>query len=144
MQSRRSSGVAQKPAATSGRNFRTFLLMQQFAAHEIGGRIKQARLEAGLTQDELADLASGFSKRSLQDYESGVTTPYKHLQELSRLLRRPTEWFLYGDAEVKPETVTVTEREATDLRAELAVLRQTLSRIEGLLGGDGRNGRQVP
>jgi transcriptional regulator with XRE-family HTH domain len=69
--------------------------MQQFEAQEIGERIKQARLEQGLTQEELAVLAS-FSKRSLQDYEAGLTIPYRHLSELSRLLNRPKEWFLYG------------------------------------------------
>ena len=70
--------------------------MSQFAAREIGARIQQARLEAGLTQEQLAEVSS-FSKRSLQDYESGKTIPYKHLRELNRLLNRPTEWFLYGD-----------------------------------------------
>jgi len=70
--------------------------MQRFEAQEIGARIKQARLERGLGQGELAAMAS-FSKRSLQDYEYGETIPYKHFQELSRLLAKPPEWFLYGD-----------------------------------------------
>lgn len=75
--------------------------MQQFEAREIGARIKQARRERGLTQEQLAELAS-FSKRSLQDFEGGVTIPYKHLRELSRLLGRPTEWFLYGANQEPP------------------------------------------
>src|SRR3954447_14596127 len=101
-QSRRSLGVTQELAATNHRNFRTFLLMQQFAAQEIGARIKQARKERGLTQEQLADLVEGFSKRSLQDYELGNTIPYKHFGELSRMLKRPQEWFLYGDSEEEP------------------------------------------
>jgi transcriptional regulator with XRE-family HTH domain len=100
----RRNTATQKPAATNARNFRTFLLMQQFAAEEIGARIAQARNERGLTQDELSDLAAGFSKRSLQDYEAGKTIPYKHLRELSQLLKKPTEWFLYGDVEAKQES----------------------------------------
>jgi transcriptional regulator with XRE-family HTH domain len=95
-QSRRNMIATQKPAATNSRNFRTFLLMEQLAAKEIGGRIKQARRERGLTQPDLAAVAS-FSARSLQDYENGVTIPYKHLAEISKLLNRPTEWFLYGN-----------------------------------------------
>lgn len=70
--------------------------MQQFEAQEIAARIKRARLERGLTQEALAEMAS-FSKRSLQDYEAGNTIPYHHFRELGRLLNKPPEWFLYGD-----------------------------------------------
>jgi transcriptional regulator with XRE-family HTH domain len=73
--------------------------MQQFDADAIGARIRQARNERGLTQDELAAMAS-FSKRSLQDYEAGTTIPYRHLRELGRLMNKPEEWFLYGDQTV--------------------------------------------
>lgn len=96
MQTKRSFRVAQEIAATNNRSFRTFLLMSNLAAAEIGARIRQARLEAGFTQEQLAEVAS-FSKRSLQEYEYGNTIPYKHLRELSRLLNRPEEWFLYGE-----------------------------------------------
>lgn len=105
-------------AATTGRNFRTFLLMSQFAAQEIGTRIALARELAGLTQEELAAMTS-FSKRSLQDYEAGVRTPFKHLQELSGLLRRPVEWFLHGDAPA-----------ASDLVGRLEALEAQSARIE--------------
>lgn len=40
---------------------------------------------------------ASFSKRSLQDYEAGNTAAYRHLGEISRLLNKPHEWFLYGD-----------------------------------------------
>jgi transcriptional regulator with XRE-family HTH domain len=66
------------------------------SAAQVGRRIKLARSERGFTQDELAALAS-FSKRSLQDYERGVTIPYRHLRELGELLGRPVSWFLYGN-----------------------------------------------
>lgn len=70
--------------------------MEELEAKEVGARIRRARDERGLTQEELAGMAS-FSKRSLQDYEAGKTAAYRHLGELSRLLNRPREWFLYGD-----------------------------------------------
>ena len=96
-QTRRATQLPQKLAATKDRYFRSFLLMAQIEAREIGERIAQARKEAGgMSQEELAALAT-FSKRSLQDYETGVTIPYKHLRELGRLLARSPEWFLYGD-----------------------------------------------
>jgi len=68
----------------------------KLAAREIGARIAEARRAAGLTQEDLAALAS-FSKRSLQDYETGMTFPYRHLRELSSLLGPPVEWLLHGD-----------------------------------------------
>lgn len=88
----------QKSVTTSGREFRRFLLMAQLEAKEIGTRIAQARREAGLTQEQLAEMAP-FSYRSLQDYEQGVTIPYRQMRELSKLLGRPVEWFLHGDDE---------------------------------------------
>lgn len=91
-------GSAQKVAATRGRDFHTFLLMAQFEAREIGARISRARDERGMTQEELAAIAP-FSKRSLQDYEAGKTIPYRHLQDIGKLLGRPTEWFLNGEPE---------------------------------------------
>lgn len=112
----------QEHAATSHRNFRTFLLVQQLAAKEIGARIALARKEAGFTQEDPAVISS-FSKRSLSDYETGLTTPYKHLRELSRLLKRPPEWFLYGNQ----------EEPAEDLRERLDEVITRLERIEQLL-----------
>lgn len=85
-----------KSAATNARNFRTFLLVSQFEARAIGERIAKARNEAGLTQEEMAELAS-FSKRSLQDYEAGVTIPYRHMREIGAILNRQVPWFLHGD-----------------------------------------------
>lgn len=91
-------GTTRKAAATNARNFRTFLLVSQLEAQEIGARITQARKELGMTQEEVAEVAT-FSKRSLQDYEAGVTIPYRHLREISGLLKRPVEWFLHGTPE---------------------------------------------
>lgn len=79
----------------------------QFEAKEIGQRIALARNESGLTQEDLAEMAS-FSKRSLQDYETGVTIPYKHMKEISRLLKRPVEWFLHGEPDsAKADAATI-------------------------------------
>jgi repressor LexA len=93
--------------------------MQQFGAAEIGARIKQARLERGLTQEELAALAS-FSKRSLQDYESGKTIPYRHLGELGQLLGKSIEWFLHGDEAINVEEDRLREIVREEIAAALA------------------------
>jgi transcriptional regulator with XRE-family HTH domain len=88
----------QRLAATKTADFANFLLAMQFEAKEIGARIAKARKEAGLSQEELAEMAP-FSKRSLQDYEGGVTIPYRHLQFLGRILGREIDWFLHGTEE---------------------------------------------
>lgn len=113
-----------KLAATEARNFRTFLLMEQFAAREIGLRIALARRERGLTQEQLSDLAN-ISERSLQDYEAGVTVPYKHMPVVARLLGRPVEWFLHGDGEEVP----VTTDQLAQLHEEVATLRGMLEEL---------------
>jgi transcriptional regulator with XRE-family HTH domain len=105
--------------------------VQQFEAAEIGARIRQALLESGMTQEELAAMAS-FSKRSLQDYLYGKTIPYRHFAELSRLLGRSTEWFLYGDKAVNVEEERLREIVREELAAALVPLVAAL-RDQGYL-----------
>lgn len=104
--------------------------MAQFEAVEIGARIKKARNECGLTQEQLADMATGFSKRSLQDYENGVTIPYKHLVEISRLLKKQPEWFLHGDPEDTTDAVRQAIRE--EMAEAKALLEALSSRLESV------------
>ncbi len=108
------------------------MLVQQLAAKEIGARLRQARNERGLTQDELAVMGS-FSKRSLSDYENGITVPYRHLREMSRLLKKPEEWFLYGD---EPGPAVEEDRLRQIIRDELAPVRAELDDIRALLDDD--------
>lgn len=103
---------------------RRLLLMQLFEAREIGERIQQARVEAGLTQAELAELAP-FSLRSLQNYEAGITVPYKHLRAIATLLNRNVEWFLHGEQEPSPADERIEELEQR--------LEARVGRVETLL-----------
>lgn len=114
-----------KIAATNDRSFRTFLLVAQLEAKAIGGRIRRARDEAGMTQEELADVAVGFSKRSLQAYEAGVTIPYKHMQEIAAITGKSVEWMLHGDQEPPSEEAPVQQSvlaRLQDIEAQLAGL----------------------
>lgn len=130
MQVKRNNRATQKVAATKDRTFRTFLLVSQFEAEEIGARIALARKERGMTQEELSSVAS-FSKRSLQDYEAGVTIPYRHLQEIGSLLDRPVPWFLYGAPKPQPEPADLERlrEELAETRGEVAALREDLAKI---------------
>ena len=129
-QVKRNRRAAQKVAATNSRSFRTFLLVSQWEAKEIGQRIALARDLAGMTQEQLAELTS-FSKRSLQDYETGVTIPWKHFRELARLLRKPEEWFLYGDPEESSaeDALAEVKREQAETRAAVASLEAEMGRL---------------
>lgn len=127
----------QFPAATNRRNLRTLLLVSQLHAEEIGARIAKARHELGLSQEQVADVAT-FSKRSLQDYETGVTIPYKQMAEIGKILKRDVAWLLHGDPEPSVQSqngllgeVAENVSELSDSMAE-ALLR--LARIEASLG----------
>ncbi len=119
---------AQKPSSHNAKNFRTFLLMQQFAAQEIGQRIAQARKESGaMTQEQLAELLN-VSTRSVQDYEAGSTMPYKVLPRLEEIFKKPIGWFLHGD----PDPVEGGAGDAlAEIREQLAVQTQVLEAIGG-------------
>jgi transcriptional regulator with XRE-family HTH domain len=82
--------------------------MSQLEAKEIGARIALARNEAGMTQEQLTEMAT-FSKRALQTWEAGNVVPYRQMHELSGLLGRPVEWFLHGETPVE-EPVPVDDR----------------------------------
>lgn len=95
--------------------------MEQFASGEIGERIAEARhLANGMTQATLADLI-GVSMRSIQDYEAGVTIPWKHLRGIAGATRKEVEWLLYGGA--------VKE----DLRSLVEEMVERVRRIEEIL-----------
>ena len=129
-----------KPAATNTRNFRTFLLMAQLEAKQIGARIKQARKEAGMTQEQVADVAT-FSVRSLQDYENGVTIPYKNIREISGLLDRPVQWFLRGREEEAEDVTEPAGIHLEDIEEKLdrltAIVETMAERLEVVPGASG-------
>ena len=120
-----------KTAATSARNFRTFLLVSQLEAKEIGARIALARKEAGLTQEQVSQMST-VSKRSLQNYEAGTTIPYRHMRELSAMFDRPVEWFLHGQL---PEEDAVTLAEIVRRLESLEALVAKLPTAEHLRRG---------
>jgi transcriptional regulator with XRE-family HTH domain len=119
------SQVARNPiSATNTRNLRRLLVevLEQAAAGTgsvgIGERIKQARLEAGLTQDQLADLI-GVGMRQVQYYEAGDSDPYRKLRQIAEATGKPMEWLLRGEAATQPE----------DLAERLGRLEEKLDEI---------------
>ena len=119
-----------KLTATDARNLRTLLLLNVFEPERIGARIARARTEAGVTQEELADLV-GVSTRSLQGYEAGAVKPYRHLDALASALNRPVAWFLHGD-DVAPDPQRMTPL-LGELEAEVARFRHLNDALEAEL-----------
>jgi transcriptional regulator with XRE-family HTH domain len=110
-----------KVSATDARNLRTLLLLSVFAPEDIGARLKQARLEAGLTQEDMADLV-GVSTRSWQGYEAGDVVPYRQMERIGEITQRTVAWLLHGDIEAD---------ESVDER--LGKIEGQLDAIRGLL-----------
>lgn len=66
-------------------------------AEEVGRRIKEARLESNLTQEEVAK-ALGMSIYTISKYERGTISPsLEILEELSKILNKTKEYFFGYD-----------------------------------------------
>lgn len=63
--------------------------------NSIAQRIKQARLQAGLTQAELAR-RMGISRTSASIWESGGNVSQENLPRLAKVLKVTPEWLHYG------------------------------------------------
>ena len=85
---------------------------------QIVQRIAQARREAGLTQQEAADLLS-VHKRTIENWEH-VRVPWRDLNRLAEVYGKPIDWFLHGEV--------ATEREE-ETREDLARIRQLLEEL---------------
>lgn len=65
--------------------------------HGIARRIFEARRDAGLTQQELAEL-TGISQFSISKWENGHTSPRaSSLREIARATGREIAWFFASD-----------------------------------------------
>src|SRR3954471_20781409 len=103
------SQVTRKPnAATNSRNLRKLLVdvLEEATTRGVvvglGDRIRQARIEAGLTQDQLAELV-GVGMRQIQYYEAGESDPYRKLRQIAEATGKPIEWLLRGDEDATPQ-----------------------------------------
>lgn len=97
----------------------------------VGDRIRQARQEAGLTQDELSDLI-GVGVRQIQYYEAGDSNPYRNLRRLGEALDKSVGWLLHGE----PAIELLAERMAAQLDALEADLERVAKVVDGLARGE--------
>lgn len=70
--------------------------------HKFGTRLRQMRIERGLTQAELAERLGGVKPGSVSQWETGRALPRAdHLYRLARILWCSTDWLLEGDAQAQ-------------------------------------------
>lgn len=86
----------------------------------VGKRIVQACRTAGITGRELAELLN-VSERSVRDYASGETIPWRHFNRLEEIFGQPVEWWLHGR---KPR-----DRAAEQARAEHREVMRALEQL---------------
>jgi transcriptional regulator with XRE-family HTH domain len=103
--------------------------------------LRAARLEAGLTQEQLAKRVR-MSTRSVQDYERGVRSPAAHLAAFEESLGKPRGWFLASvnvlervlAIEAKLDEIIETDtKNSHTLQDILGVLRTMLTTGAGAL-----------
>ena len=118
-------------------------------AEQIGARIKEARLAAGMTQKELAEAVDGLSAQAISEAERGKRELTD--EQLKAIAEVTGAESLLGEANEAPaeesDAVVIDEKEILELinaappeakRAVLSVLKgddDPVSAITGMLGG---------
>ena len=59
-------------------------------------QIAQARRDANLTQPELARMV-GVTTRTVQNWEAGTRSPWRHIAEICIATRKPLSFFFEGE-----------------------------------------------
>ena len=108
-------------------------LMEELDKAAICGRIKQARVEAGLEQQQLGDLLDPpVHYRTVQTWESAKQqrVPYDRLGEIAQVTGVTKEWLLHGD-----QVPTQVEVQADRLADAIEKLVVVLGRLDQHLAG---------
>lgn len=124
------------------------LLLRMMGQEEVGLRIAQARDEAGLSQQELAERINLAQGQSISRYERGETeVPAKRLRRIAEATGKPMSFFVQEPDEVftSPDRLSVMENEARNrhdetlarfdrLDEQLRILAATAAEIQTRLG----------
>jgi transcriptional regulator with XRE-family HTH domain len=99
--------------------------MAQLQELEIVKRIEQARIESGLSQDEMADLLE-VASRTYWNYENN-RVPYKLMGRISEITGRSLRWLLHGEDDAEP---------SAQVMRQLTAMEQKLDRLLTSQGED--------
>ena len=124
------------PSRQAGLRAKIHAMMDDARKAEISARIKEARVQAGLTQPELAEaLDPRPTLRTVQNWESGIV-PWRRLDEIAIALDVTKTWLLYGEQTNGTEAPV----DIGELLAGLGEMREEISRILRLLEGGAGTG----
>lgn len=101
--------------------FRAAERMDAQLQQDICARIKQARVEAGFTQEEAADTL-GITQRAYQNYEAN-RVPFRTMSRIAEVFRVSEAWLLHGEAETRDDA------KMDEVLAELADLKEMMRRF---------------
>jgi len=113
----------------------TLDLMTRLQTAQVAGRMRDARIEAGLSQEDMAELL-GTHKRTVENIENNrlAKGPYQYVNAWSDITNWPVRQLLHGDV-TQPDEGALAElrsfAEAT--RLELDEVAAAVGRIEELL-----------
>jgi transcriptional regulator with XRE-family HTH domain len=93
--------------------------VEEIARDAVCARIRQKRIESGLSQKAAARLF-GVVPRSYQEWEKAVV-PYARIPEIAKAFSVDAAWLLYGDDQ--PQDLA---REVAELRDQIAGLRDEI------------------
>ncbi len=74
--------------------------MQKLPYKRIGEKVKLAREEIGLAQEAMSQKLGYRDRLCLYRIEIGQKSPYRKLQKIARITKRPVSWFLDEDKEM--------------------------------------------
>jgi DNA-binding XRE family transcriptional regulator len=126
-----------KQRTTTSAERLTLDLMTRLQTAQVAGRMRSARIEAGLTQEQMAELI-GVHKRVIENVENNrlVKGPYQYINAWSDVSNWSVRRLLHGEAMQPGED----EDGLADLRLyverlaeELGEMGQAVARIEALL-----------
>ena len=109
--------------------------MKRSRPQPIGDRIRQGRLQLGLSQGQVAE-RTGLTQTSLSRYETGAANPSEpSLRLLAAIFDKPYEWFFGEEDEPQggsgrvnaPESAAQSEPDALGVIGSLAQVRQEFS-----------------
>lgn len=126
-------GRRQEVWTTKPRKLRSFLRDVRLEEAEIRGRIRQAREEVGLTQEQAADVHE-VHKRTIENWENSYV-PWDKINQIAERYGKTTEWLLHGegfvpDAELREIIRQAVAEERQELVDALRGLQEGLQRLE--------------
>jgi transcriptional regulator with XRE-family HTH domain len=99
---------------------------------QVGTRIRQARRNAELTQEELADIV-GVHKRTIENYERAQTKPFEHINEIAEATGSSVQELLHGEPAPTPQEIQELVARVDGLTEQFESLMAAAQRIEALL-----------